>query len=50
MVEETLEIHNIIIEYIHSGKLLLESKHIYDHACVFYDNNYLSKAQKKCLE
>jgi len=49
MVEETLEIHNIIIEYIHSGKLLLESKHIYDHACVFYDNNYLSKAQKNAL-
>jgi hypothetical protein len=46
MVEETLKMHNTIIDYAETGTYTIEEGLISNNVSVYYDNNYLNKTQK----
>ena len=46
MVDETLKMHNTIIDYAETGIYTMEEGLIGNNVSVYYDNNYLNQSQK----
>lgn len=47
MENETLKIHNHIIEYGQSGRELIQRSDLENNVTVYYDNDYMTPKQKK---